>query len=200
MPPPPVVVGAYRDEGVHLGSRPPTGPPLDRPVPRLEPRPEKPSRRCPPAARTAKHRSLCKAAKEPMEHDYGRNGYQTPLRRLKIVVRTMALSSPYATLATASPTTTGQAVTTKTITKANIAATLHHETGLPRTECGELLKSVLDVISDNLINGETVKISSFGRFAVKQKGQRIGRNPKTLESFMIAPRRIVTFRPSSKLK
>jgi len=91
-------------------------------------------------------------------------------------------------------------VTTKTITKANIAATLHNETGLPRTECGELLKSVLDVISDSLIEGETVKISSFGRFSVRQKNQRIGRNPKTLEDVMIAPRRIIAFRPSRKLK
>jgi integration host factor subunit alpha len=95
---------------------------------------------------------------------------------------------------------TGQAVTTKTITKANIAATLHHETGLPHTECGELLKLVLSEISDSLINGGTVKISSFGRFAVRQKSQRIGRNPKTLEDVMIAPRRVIAFRPSSKLR
>lgn len=91
-------------------------------------------------------------------------------------------------------------MTTKTITKADIAATLHNETGLPRTECGELLKSVLDVIADSLTDGETVKISSFGSFAVRQKGQRIGRNPKTLEDVMIAPRRVVAFRPSAKLR
>ena len=91
-------------------------------------------------------------------------------------------------------------MTTKTITKANIAATLHQETGLPQTECAELLKSVLSEISDCLIEGETVKISSFGRFAVKQKSQRIGRNPKTLEDVMIAPRRVIAFRPSRKLR
>ena len=91
-------------------------------------------------------------------------------------------------------------MTTKTITKANIAATLRHETGLPLTKCEKLLKSVLNEISDSLIEGETVKISSFGSFLVRQKGQRMGRNPKTLESFMIAPRRVIAFRPSSKLK
>ena len=51
-----------------------------------------------------------------------------------------------------------------------------------------------------MIEGETVKISSFGRFAVKQKSQRIGRNPKTLEDVMIAPRRVIAFRPSRKLR
>jgi len=91
-------------------------------------------------------------------------------------------------------------VTTKTITRANIAATLRHETGLPQTECEELLKSVLDEISDSLIEGETVKISSFGTFAIRQKSQRMGRNPKTLEGFMIAPRRVIAFRPSAKLR
>ena len=112
----------------------------------------------------------------------------------------MAPSLSYAKVATASPATTGQAVTTKTMTRANIAATLRHGTGLPYTECEELLKSVLNEISDSLIEGETVKISSFGSFLVRQKGQRMGRNPKTLESFMIAPRRVIAFRPSSKLK
>ena len=91
-------------------------------------------------------------------------------------------------------------MTTKTITRANIVATLRHETGLPQTECEELLKSVLDEISDSLIEGETVKISSFGSFLVRQKGQRMGRNPKTLEGFMIAPRRVIAFRPSAKLR
>jgi len=91
-------------------------------------------------------------------------------------------------------------VTTKTITRASIAVSLQHEIGLTRSDCAELLETVLDEISDCLIEGETVKISSFGRFAVKQKSQRIGRNPKTLEDVMIAARRIVTFRPSRKLR
>jgi integration host factor subunit alpha len=112
----------------------------------------------------------------------------------------MAPSLSYAKVATASPAIKGQAVTTKTITKANIAATLRHETGLPLTKCEKLLKAVLGEISDSLIEGETVKISSFGSFAVRQKGQRIGRNPKTLEDVMIAPRRIIAFHPSRKLR
>jgi integration host factor subunit alpha len=91
-------------------------------------------------------------------------------------------------------------VTTKTLTRANIAATLHHETGLTQRDCAELLETVLSEISDSLAEGETVKISSFGSFSVRQKSQRMGRNPKTLVDIPITARRIVKFRPSEKLR
>jgi len=77
---------------------------------------------------------------------------------------------------------------------------LQHEIGLTRSDCAELLETVLGEISDSLINDETVKISSFGTFAVRQKNQRMGRNPQTLEEVVVTARRIVTFRPSAKLR
>ena len=91
-------------------------------------------------------------------------------------------------------------MTTKTITRASIAVSLQHEIGLTRSDCAELLETVLGEISDSLINDETVKISSFGTFAVRQKNQRMGRNPQTLEEVVVTARRIVTFRPSAKLR
>ena len=62
------------------------------------------------------------------------------------------------------------------------------------------MESVLDEISDALVRGETVKISSFGSFSVREKGQRVGRNPKTGEEVPILPRRVLVFRPSHVLK
>ncbi|MBT4016604.1 MAG: integration host factor subunit alpha [Alphaproteobacteria bacterium] len=91
-------------------------------------------------------------------------------------------------------------MTTKTITRANIAAALHHEVGLTQSDCAELLETVLNEISGCLAEGETVKICSFGSFSVRQKGQRMGRNPKTLEDIPITPRRVIAFRPSQKLR
>jgi len=68
--------------------------------------------------------------------------------------------------------------------------------GLSRNESAELVESVLDHMSDALVRGETVKISSFGTFTVRNKSARIGRNPKTGEEVPIEPRRVLTFRPS----
>ena len=72
--------------------------------------------------------------------------------------------------------------------------------GLSRNESAELLEAVLNEVSDALARGETVKISSFGSFSVRQKGQRIGRNPKTGEEVPILPRKVLVFRPSQVLK
>jgi integration host factor subunit alpha len=74
------------------------------------------------------------------------------------------------------------------------------EVGLSRNECAQLVETVLQSISDALVEGETVKISSFGTFSVRSKGQRIGRNPKTGEEVPISPRRVLSFRPSHLLK
>jgi integration host factor subunit alpha len=74
------------------------------------------------------------------------------------------------------------------------------EVGLSRNECAQLIETVLQSISDALVAGETVKISSFGTFSVRSKGQRIGRNPKTGEEVPISPRRVLSFRPSHLLK
>jgi len=88
----------------------------------------------------------------------------------------------------------------KTITRAQLTEAVYQEVGLSRNESADLLESVLDMIADTLAKDETVKISSFGSFSVRQKGQRIGRNPKTGEEVPILPRKVLVFRPSQVLK
>jgi len=87
-----------------------------------------------------------------------------------------------------------------TITRAQLAEAVYQEVGLSRNESSELLEMVLSNISDALSDGESVKISSFGSFSVRQKGQRVGRNPKTGEEVPILPRKVLVFRPSQVLK
>ncbi|NVJ92476.1 MAG: integration host factor subunit alpha [Methylocystaceae bacterium] len=88
----------------------------------------------------------------------------------------------------------------KTITRAQLTEAVYQEVGLSRNESADLLESVLDMIADTLANDETVKISSFGSFSVRKKGERIGRNPKTGEEVPILPRKVLVFRPSQVLK
>jgi len=88
----------------------------------------------------------------------------------------------------------------KTLTRADLSEAVHRNVGLSRTESADLVKSVLDIITDTLITGETVKLSSFGTFMVRSKSGRIGRNPKTGEEVPITPRRVVTFRPSQMMR
>ncbi|WP_028878734.1 integration host factor subunit alpha [Terasakiella pusilla] len=88
----------------------------------------------------------------------------------------------------------------KTITRAQLTEAVYQEVGLSRNESADLLESVLDMIADTLTKEETVKISSFGSFSVRKKGQRIGRNPKTGEEVPILPRKVLVFRPSQVLK
>jgi len=88
----------------------------------------------------------------------------------------------------------------KTITRAHLSEAIYQEVGLSRNESAELVESVLDQIAQSLVRGETVKISSFGSFAVRKKGGRVGRNPKTGQEVPIQPRRVLVFRPSHVLK
>ncbi len=88
----------------------------------------------------------------------------------------------------------------KTVTRAQLSEAVYQEVGLSRNESADLVESVLREISDSLTRGEAVKISSFGSFAVRQKGRRIGRNPKTGEEVPILPRRVLVFRASNVLK
>ena len=88
----------------------------------------------------------------------------------------------------------------KTITRADLSESVYQEVGLSRNESAELVESVLDEVTDALGRGEMVKVSSFGSFSVRQKGQRVGRNPKTGEEVSILPRRVLFFRPSHVLK
>jgi len=86
------------------------------------------------------------------------------------------------------------------MTRAQLSEAIYQEVGLSRNESAELLEMVLGEISSSLVRGDTVKISSFGSFSVRQKGQRIGRNPKTGEEVPILPRKVLVFRPSQLLK
>ncbi|OFX10849.1 MAG: integration host factor subunit alpha [Alphaproteobacteria bacterium RIFOXYD12_FULL_60_8] len=88
----------------------------------------------------------------------------------------------------------------KTITRSDLSEAVYQEVGLSRNESADLLEMVLEEVSSALRRGETVKISSFGSFSVRSKGQRIGRNPKTGEEVPILPRRVLVFRPSQLLK
>jgi len=88
----------------------------------------------------------------------------------------------------------------RTLTRADLSEAVYEELGLSRQESASLVESMLDLIGDELAKGETVKLSSFGSFAVRDKGQRLGRNPKTGEEVMIEPRRVLVFKPSQVLK
>ena len=88
----------------------------------------------------------------------------------------------------------------RTITRADLAEAVYEQVGLSRNECADLVKSVFLEIANRLIKGETVKISSFGSFSSRQKGQRIGRNPKTGVEVPILPRKVLVFRASHVLK
>jgi integration host factor subunit alpha len=87
-----------------------------------------------------------------------------------------------------------------TLTRANLAEAIYSQVGLSRNESAALLESVLERVASALEAGEPVKISAFGTFMVRQKGQRVGRNPKTGVEVPILPRRVLSFRPSQVLK
>lgn len=87
-----------------------------------------------------------------------------------------------------------------TVTRAQLAETIYAQVGLSRNDSAELLETVLERMSKALEAGEPVKLSGFGTFSVRQKGRRIGRNPKTGIEVPILPRRVLTFRPSQVLK
>ncbi len=88
----------------------------------------------------------------------------------------------------------------KTLTRADLAEAVVRKVGLPRNESQELVELVLNEISSSLSRGESVKLSSFGSFGIRSKGERIGRNPKTGKEVPITPRRVLVFRPSNIMK
>ncbi|SOH92372.1 integration host factor subunit alpha [Monaibacterium marinum] len=88
----------------------------------------------------------------------------------------------------------------KTLTRMDLSEAVYREVGLSRNESAQLVEDVLKHMSDALVTGEQVKISSFGTFSVRDKTARIGRNPKTGEEVPIDPRRVLTFRPSHLMK
>ena len=88
----------------------------------------------------------------------------------------------------------------QTVTRADLSEAVYQRLGLSRTESAELVEHVLSEMSDAIARGETVKLSSFGSFVVRSKGERIGRNPKTGVEVPIMPRRVMVFKPSNVLK
>ena len=91
-------------------------------------------------------------------------------------------------------------MTPRTVTRADLGEAVYQEVGLSRNESANLVESVLGEISDALVRGEMVRLSSFGSRSLREKGQRLGRNPKTGEEVPILPRRVLVFRPSQVLK
>jgi len=88
----------------------------------------------------------------------------------------------------------------KTMTRADLAEAVCREVGLSRTESSTLVEMMLEEICAAIVRGESVKLSSFATFQVRDKAERMGRNPKTGEEVPITPRRVMTFRASNILK
>ncbi len=81
-----------------------------------------------------------------------------------------------------------------TLTKIQIVESIHNETGLPRNKSTEIVETFVEIIKKTLASGEDVMISNFGRFCVKEKRERKGRNPATGDDLMLEPRKVVTYR------
>ncbi len=88
----------------------------------------------------------------------------------------------------------------KTLTRADLSEAVHREVGLSRTESADLVKAIIDAVAEAVVAGERVKLSSFGTFMIRDKGGRVGRNPKTGQEVPITPRRVLVFRPSQVMK
>ena len=87
-----------------------------------------------------------------------------------------------------------------TLTRADLAEALHKEIGLSRADSAQIVEQVLKEMCESLSRGENVKISGFGTFVLRDKGERVGRNPKTGVEVPIAPRRVLTFRASQMMR
>ena len=88
----------------------------------------------------------------------------------------------------------------KTITRADVAETIYEEIGLSRKDSNDILDMILDEITQELVRGHDVKLSSFGTFSLRDKKERTGRNPKTGVDAIITPRRVISFKPSQTMR
>jgi integration host factor subunit alpha len=88
----------------------------------------------------------------------------------------------------------------RTVTRGDLSEAVYQEVRLSRDESSALVEFVLREVCESLVRGEKVKLSSFGSFEVRDKGKRIGRNPKTGIEVPIEPRRVMVFKPSNILK
>ena len=89
---------------------------------------------------------------------------------------------------------------TGTLTLADLAEILNRQIGLSRADAAAMIESILDHMTTAALDGENVKISGFGTFVLRDKGQRVGRNPKTGVEVPITPRRVLTFRASQGMR
>lgn len=87
-----------------------------------------------------------------------------------------------------------------TLTRADLSESLHRNVGLSRADSARLVEQILNKMCHALSEGENVKISGFGTFVLRDKGERVGRNPKTGVEVPIAPRRVLTFRASQMMR
>ena len=88
----------------------------------------------------------------------------------------------------------------KTITRADVAEAIYEEIGLSRKDSNDILDMILDEMTNELVKGNDVKLSSFGTFALRNKKARAGRNPKTGVGAVISPRRVISFKPSQTMR
>jgi len=86
------------------------------------------------------------------------------------------------------------------MTKADIVEMVHNRTGFSKKESSEAVESILEILKESLEAGQKVKLSGFGNFVIRSKDVRKGRNPKTGEEMEISARKVLTFKPSQKLK
>jgi len=87
-----------------------------------------------------------------------------------------------------------------TVTKNQIVESIQNQTGFPKSRSSEIVETLLEIIKGTLASGEDVLVSGFGRFCVRAKKERRGRNPATGEDMMLKPRKVVTFKCSGKLR
>lgn len=88
----------------------------------------------------------------------------------------------------------------KTITRADVAEAIYEEIGLSRKDSNDILDMIFDEMTNELVKGNDVKLSSFGTFALRNKKARAGRNPKTGVEAVISPRRVISFKPSQTMR
>lgn len=88
----------------------------------------------------------------------------------------------------------------KTITRADVAEAIYEEIGLSRKDSNDILDMILDEMTNELVKGNDVKLSSFGTFVLRNKKARAGRNPKTGVEAVISPRRVISFKPSQTMR
>jgi integration host factor subunit alpha len=119
---------------------------------------------------------------------------------LLATVMTEAPGTTSSALAASAPTDSSSSSASRTVTRVDLAEAVYQQVGLSRKESAALVEMVLGELANSLVEGDAVKLSSFGSFVVRHKGERIGRNPKTGVEVPITERRVLVFKPSNVLK